>query len=124
MHKGWKLFGRKNMLRKEAKQYFDTGDHCADFLDAIRNGRRPNADIEIGHLSATLPHLTNILARTGRRTIDLRSEDRAVRRRPGGRRPDQAHLSRGALGQTVKAVGQRIPASSIKETACVSISSP
>ncbi|MEN6451212.1 MAG: hypothetical protein ABFC96_12030, partial [Thermoguttaceae bacterium] len=66
MHQGWKLYGPKNTLRKEVKRYFDTGEHCADFLDAIRNARRPSADIEIGHFSAALPHLTNILARTGR----------------------------------------------------------
>ncbi len=69
MQKGWKLFGRKNKLRKEAQGKYNTGDHCADFLDAIRTGRRPNADIEIGHLSATLAHLSNILARTGRPNI-------------------------------------------------------
>ncbi len=76
MHQGWKLYGPKNELRKEAKRFFDTGEHCADFLDAIRNGRRPSADIEIGHLSAALPHLTNILARTGRPelTFDPRTE--------------------------------------------------
>ena len=66
MHQGWKLYGPKNVLREEAKRYFDTGEHCADFLDAIRNDQRPSADVEIGHFSAALPHLTNILARTGR----------------------------------------------------------
>ncbi len=66
MQKGWQLFGRKNKLTKEAQGKYNTGDHCADFLDAIRTGRRPNADIEIGHLSATLCHLSNILARTGK----------------------------------------------------------
>jgi len=66
MHLGWKLYGPKNVLRKQAEKYFDTGEHCADFLDAIRNDRRPSADIEIGHYSAALPHLSNILARTGR----------------------------------------------------------
>ena len=40
--------------------------HHVDFLDAIRTGRRPNADIEIGHLSATLCHLGNIATRVGR----------------------------------------------------------
>jgi predicted dehydrogenase len=69
MQKGWKLFGRKNKLLKEGHGKYDTGDHCADFLDAIRTGRRPNADIEIGHLSATLAHLSNILARTGRQSL-------------------------------------------------------
>lgn len=76
MHENWKLFGPKNKLRKEGKGYYDTGAHCADFLDAIRTGRRPNADIEIGHFSATLSHLANILARTGRRklTFDPQAE--------------------------------------------------
>ena len=69
MQKGWKLFGRKNKLVKEGQGKYDTGDHCADFLDAIRSGRRPNADIEIGHLSATLGHLSNILGRTGRQSL-------------------------------------------------------
>ncbi len=42
MHQGWKLYGPKNQ-RKEAKRFFDIGEHCADFLDAIRNGRmRPS----------------------------------------------------------------------------------
>jgi predicted dehydrogenase len=40
--------------------------HAADFLDAIRTDRRPNADIEIGHRSAALCHLGNIAVRTGR----------------------------------------------------------
>ncbi len=71
MQKGWKLFGRKNVLRKEAKGKYNTGDHVADFIDAIRNDRRPNADIEIGHLSATLGHLGNILARTGRQQLSF-----------------------------------------------------
>jgi len=69
MHLDWKLFGPKNKLRKEGKGFYDTRAHCADFFDAIRNGRRPNADIEIGHLSATLSHLANILARTGKRKL-------------------------------------------------------
>jgi predicted dehydrogenase len=40
--------------------------HQADFLDAIATGRRPNADIEIGHQSTALIHLANIAVRTGR----------------------------------------------------------
>ncbi len=40
--------------------------HAADFLDAIKTGRRPNADIEIGHLSSSLVHLGNLAMRVGR----------------------------------------------------------
>lgn len=39
-------------------------DHLADFLDAIRTGRRPNADIEEAHRSTLLCHLGNIAYRT------------------------------------------------------------
>ena len=40
--------------------------HHRNFLDCIRSGERPNADIEIGHLSASLCHLGNIATRVGR----------------------------------------------------------
>jgi hypothetical protein len=45
----------------------DAGDtaHFADFLDAVRSGRLPNADIEIAHQSTLLCHLGNIAYRTG-----------------------------------------------------------
>lgn len=76
MQKGWKLYGRENVLRKEAEGKYNVGDHVADFLDAVRTDRRPNADIEVGHLSATLAHLSNILGRTGRQhlTFDPQTE--------------------------------------------------
>ena len=41
----------------------DTDAHVADFFSAIRNERRPNADIELGHMTATLCHLGNIATR-------------------------------------------------------------
>jgi len=40
--------------------------HQEDFLDAIKTGRRPNAEIQIGHVSATLSHLGNLATRLGR----------------------------------------------------------
>jgi hypothetical protein len=51
--------------------------HHRSFLDCIKSGsdQRPNADIEIGHLSATLCHLGNIATRLGRNlTFDPKSE--------------------------------------------------
>jgi predicted dehydrogenase len=54
----------QNAQPKEPPQL--VGNHIQDFLDAIRNGRRPTADIETGHLSATLGHLANIATRTQR----------------------------------------------------------
>lgn len=49
--------------------------HAAEFLDAIKTGRTPNADIEIGHLSSTLVHLGNLAMRVGRSlNFDPRTE--------------------------------------------------
>lgn len=44
----------------------DIHAHMADFFDAIRNHRRPNGDIEQGHLTSSLSHLANIATRLGR----------------------------------------------------------
>src|SRR5690606_3089215 len=40
--------------------------HKQNFIDCIKSGRRPNCDIEIGHLASTLCHLGNIAWRVGR----------------------------------------------------------
>jgi len=44
----------------------DTNSHVADFFDAIRSERPPNADIELGHMTASLCHLGNIATRLQR----------------------------------------------------------
>jgi predicted dehydrogenase len=64
---GWQAFGKNdepvpvegNRVRGEA--------HLQDFVDAVKTGRKPNADIEEGHYSALLCHLGNISHRVGRR---------------------------------------------------------
>ncbi len=56
-----------NMMDKEIASQDGRGgdaDHLADFLEAIRSGRRPNADIEQAHQSTLLCHLGNIAYRT------------------------------------------------------------
>ncbi|RPJ27741.1 MAG: gfo/Idh/MocA family oxidoreductase [Planctomycetaceae bacterium] len=63
---GWQLYGPRNERRDQMKGQLDGAVHHRDFLDCIRTGRRPHADIEIGHLSATLAHLGNIAARVRR----------------------------------------------------------
>ena len=51
------------MLKRDQRTVFS---HQDDFLDAIRSGREPNAEIVIGHLSSSLCHLGNIATRLGR----------------------------------------------------------
>ena len=40
-------------------------EHLRDFLDAVRDGHRTNANIEEGHKSALFCHLGNVAYRTG-----------------------------------------------------------
>ena len=40
--------------------------HVADFLDAIRNNRKPNCDVELGFKSVVAMQLGNIAWRMGR----------------------------------------------------------
>jgi len=63
---GWQLFGPRNELKEKEEGKFENAPHHRNFLECIRSGQRPNADIEIGHLSATLCHLGNIATRVGR----------------------------------------------------------
>lgn len=63
---GWQLYGPRNERRDQMKGRLDSAVHHRDFLDCIKTGQRPQADIEIGHLSATLAHLGNIASRVGR----------------------------------------------------------
>jgi len=74
-HGGWQLFGPKNELREKMSGDIENTPHHRDFLECIRSGSRPNADIEINHLSTTLCHLGNIATRVRRTlTFDPKSE--------------------------------------------------
>jgi predicted dehydrogenase len=43
--------------------------HVQNFYDCIKSGKKPNADVAIGHRSATVCHLGNIAVRTGRKIV-------------------------------------------------------
>jgi len=73
---GWRLYGERNKELKSMQGRPNLLAHQRNFFDCIRSGNRPNADIEIGHLSASLCHLGNIATRV-RRVIhfDPRTEE-------------------------------------------------
>jgi predicted dehydrogenase len=52
-------------MAKKAERGGD-GAHLKNFLECVRSGNRPNADIEDGHKSTLLCHLGNIAYRVGR----------------------------------------------------------
>ena len=46
---------------------YESRDHRGDWVDCMRERRRPICDVEIGHRSATVCHLGNIALRLGRK---------------------------------------------------------
>lgn len=62
---GWQLYGPRNQLKESMKASGMGEPHHRNFLECVRSGNKPNADIEIGHYSAALCHLANIAGRVG-----------------------------------------------------------
>jgi predicted dehydrogenase len=69
--KGTMVFDRKGWHVVDGVEASDKAQetdraHFQNFLDCVRSGHRPNADVEEGHKSTRLCHLGNIAYRTGR----------------------------------------------------------
>lgn len=86
---GWRLYGPRNKLIAERTGRADLVAHHDNFFAAIRGNAQLNADITVGHRSATLVHLANIAARMGRvlnfdpkteRIVDDVESDALIRR--------------------------------------------
>ena len=77
---GWQVFGRPRNRQPVvvAEQYgrWSDKEHRDDFCDAIRTGRRANADIEEGHRSTLLSQFANISYRLGgeKLLVDAKTE--------------------------------------------------
>jgi predicted dehydrogenase len=63
---GWKLFGERNKPIAQNEGKADLAAHHDNFLACVRGEGKLNADVQAGHLAATLVHLANIAARTGK----------------------------------------------------------
>ncbi len=46
---------------------YESADHHTDWLNSVRTRKRPICDVEIGHRSVSLAHLSNIALRLGRK---------------------------------------------------------
>lgn len=72
---GWKLYAERNKEVKSGTGSPNLLAHHRNFFDCIRNGNRPNGDIEINHYSTSLCHLGNIATRLRRvLTFDPKTE--------------------------------------------------
>ncbi|MCA9071220.1 MAG: gfo/Idh/MocA family oxidoreductase, partial [Planctomycetaceae bacterium] len=93
---GWKAYGPRNKLVKEAGGDSFEGPHVQNFLDCIKTREKPACDLEtVGHPASVLCHAGNIAVRVGRTlTLDPTTETfaddkeaNALRTRPEYRRP-------------------------------------
>ncbi len=62
---GYRIYDMQRNQIAEFKGPASDTDHFDNFLNCIREGGRPSADIEEGHKSTLLCHLGNIAVRTG-----------------------------------------------------------
>jgi predicted dehydrogenase len=64
------------MATKRVQAEDATGLHTANFIECVRSRKAPNAEVEIGHRSTTVPHLGNIAYKVGRKLVwDAAQED-------------------------------------------------
>ena len=93
---GWKAYGPKNQLIKEAGGDSFEGPHVEDFLDCIKTRNKPACDLEtVGHPASVLCHAGNIAVRVGRtlrldpqtETFQNDEEANSLTARPEYRRP-------------------------------------
>ncbi|MBI1895478.1 MAG: Gfo/Idh/MocA family oxidoreductase [Acidobacteria bacterium] len=78
---GYKVYDAKGKLVEDesAGELDNDVAHARNFLDCVKSRKAPHAEIEIGHISSSLCHLGNLVARTGRRI----KYDAAVENIPG-----------------------------------------
>jgi predicted dehydrogenase len=63
---GYKVIGARNKEVLTRTEKFNDIPHLENFLACIREGAKPNCDIEEGHRSTMLAHLGNLACRLGR----------------------------------------------------------
>jgi predicted dehydrogenase len=63
--RGWRIIDGAHNFNVNATADMERA-HLRNFIDCVKQPRRPNADIEEGHKSTRLCHLGNIALRTGR----------------------------------------------------------
>ncbi len=68
---GYQLFDEtRNMVSSEKQRHSEMqAAHVGNFISCIRNRERPNGDIEHGHISAAICHMSNISYRLGNRKL-------------------------------------------------------
>ena len=75
---GWQVIGQYGEVRDQEYGYFPDKNHQKNFIDCIRSGKKPNADIIQGHKSASLVHLANLSYRVGNKQLFYNSKEGVI----------------------------------------------
>ena len=83
---GWQVFDENHKVIEQS--YGRQGDqpHIENFIQCVRSGARPNADVEQGHQSVLLSHLANIAWRAGNKTLAFNAETESFPETPDANR--------------------------------------
>jgi len=76
---GWQVYGMDWNVAAQANGPEALKEHTGNFLDCMKTRRRPNADIEEGHLSTFLCQMANISYRMGGRKLVLDVENESFK---------------------------------------------
>jgi hypothetical protein len=73
---GWQVYDADNKVIDQAFGRQGDKPHIENFLQCVRSGARPNADVEHGHNSVMLSHLANAAWQAGNTKLafDARTE--------------------------------------------------
>lgn len=66
---GWQVFGNNGEMLAKEHGFFPDANHVKNFIESIRNGNEPNANITEGHKSSCLIHLANLSYRVGEKKL-------------------------------------------------------
>ena len=66
---GWQVKGEDSKIIAQDGGIFPDADHQKNFIESLRTRKKPNGDVEQGHLSACLVHFGNIAFRMGNRQL-------------------------------------------------------
>ena len=68
---GWQVFGPGGEILAQSGGIHSELDHHVNFIECIKNRKRPNSTLEQAHLSASLVHFANIAYHTGNKQLLL-----------------------------------------------------
>ena len=66
---GWQVKGEDSKIIAQDGGIFPDMDHQKNFIESLRTRKKPNGDVEQGHLSACLVHFGNIAYRVGNKQL-------------------------------------------------------